>query len=102
MLGHHEDESVADIEGGVMSKIVNFYTATPDQIDDGDVMVATVTCHIVRTLDDCKPVYRIYRCAYPPDEYEGIPQGMALPPEQAEMVMRAIFPVVAWAEGVPG
>ena len=78
-----------------MPQIKNFYNIRPDELEPGVVLVATVTLHITRSHGG-KPLYRVYRCGYPPETSEGIPQGASLPPEHARTVMQALFPVVRW------
>jgi hypothetical protein len=72
--------------------IKNFYTVRPDELQPGDVLVCTVTLHVGYHGDP--PVYRMYRCGYPPAiGEEGIPQGSAIL-SSVEQVAAALFPVV--------
>ena len=76
-------------------RIVDFYNVRPDELKPGDVLVCTVTLHVVNRLDDNeKPMYRVYRCGYPPQTSGGIPQGANLFGSQ-RAVAEGLFPVVA-------
>lgn len=77
-----------------MSRIVNPVTVKPDELEPGDVMVVTVTLHVVKRGDGL--VFRIYRCGYPPQVHEGVPQGSRIGVHEWE-VAQELFPVVAWA-----
>jgi len=74
-----------------MSKLVNPVTVTPPELRKGGrvVMAVVVTCHVTERG------YRLYRCPYPPEECEGVPQGDRIGEEEA--VMQQLFPVVGWA-----
>lgn len=79
-----------------MSRIVDFYNVRPDELEPGDVMVCTVTLHITHWQDaNGNPCYRVYRCAYPPQTSDGIPQGGALSAPEAQGVALALFPVTS-------
>ena len=68
-----------------MSKIKNFYTA--NTAEPGDVFICVVTCHI-------SPMgYKLYRCAYPPQTYDDIPQGEGM--YDTSEVVRQLFPIVS-------
>lgn len=81
-----------------MSKLVNSVSVRPDELNSGNVMAVTVTLHVQRTAHGL--VFRMYRCGYPPQTHDGIPQGSRIgPPEQEQVVMETLFPVVGWAGG---
>ena len=72
--------------------IKNFYTVRPDELKPGDVLVCTVTLHVGYHGEP--PVYRMYRCAYPPQlGEEAIPQGQPILSNVKE-VTQVLFPVV--------
>jgi hypothetical protein len=78
--------------------IVSSYDTRPDELKSGDVLVCTVTLHVgYRTDDEGKPMFRVYRCNYPPQVSSGIPQGSCLTSEGAEAMAEHLFPVVRWA-----
>lgn len=82
-----------------MPQIVDFYNVRPDELKPGDVLVATVALHITwRTDKKGKPMYRVYRCGYPPQLGEGdIPQGGCIGDQQRQ-VAEALFPVIRYAD----
>ncbi len=65
--------------------IKDFYTATT--AEPGDIFVCVVTCHI------SEMGYKLYRCEFPPDMYEGIPQGGAI--DVTDNLVKHLFPIVA-------
>ena len=76
----------------------NPMTIKPHEIRAGNVVMAvTVTCHVVKCGNET--VYRLYRCAYPPDTYDGTPQGSRIGNE--EEVAEQLFPVVTWSDVEP-
>lgn len=82
-----------------MTRLVNPVKVAPADLQAGDVMVVTVTCHIISGAGELE--YRLYRCPYPLshwdiDEY-GVPQGDRVG-DNNEQVIENLFPVVAWAE----
>ena len=80
-----------------MSQVVSFYNVSPDDLKCGDVLVCTVTLHVGWHMDsEGKPMYRVYRCDYPPQVSDGIPQGANLGAFQ-QQVAEALFPVVQLA-----
>lgn len=77
-------------------QIVDFYTTSQDDLKLGDVLVATITLHVSYRLDkDGRPMYRMYRCGYPPQQIseDGIPQGGRI--FMGEKGAEAIFSIVA-------
>ena len=74
-------------------RIVNFYTVRPDELKPGDVLVATVVLHIVESPGYPGLRGRVYRCGYPPETYDGIPQGTHLGCKETDEVINALFPV---------
>ena len=68
-----------------MNKIKNFYTA--NTAEPGDVFVCVVTCHIDERG------YKLYRCEYPPDLYDSIPQGEGM--SDTSEVVKRLFPIVS-------
>lgn len=78
-------------------QIVNPVIIRANELRTGDIMVAVVTCHVTKRGNGL--VYRLYRCPYPPETHEGIPQGNRIIDE--EPVMRQLFPVVGWANIEP-
>ena len=82
-----------------MKQLVNPLTVRPSELrEGGKVMVVTVTCHVTRVGD--RVVYRLYRCDYPPDTSEGIPQGSRIGGDE-EAIVEQLFPVVTWSEIEP-
>lgn len=77
-----------------MSRIVNPVVIRPDELMHGDVLVVTVALHIIKCKDGY--TFRAYRCDYPPQKADGIPQGNRLGTFEGE-VMQELFPVVYWA-----
>ena len=69
-------------------RVVNAYTISPDEIQAGDVMLFVVKAMVI-----APGVYRIYRCPYPHDEGQDIPQGSRISHETA--VCEALFPSLA-------
>jgi hypothetical protein len=67
-----------------MPKVVNSYTISPYDIQQGDVALLTVKLVMVR-----EGVYRIYRCSHGSDEE--ILQGSRINNEKE--VCRALFPI---------
>ena len=65
----------------------NFYTAT--SAEPGDVFACVVTCHVtpMGTLS-------FYRCEYPPDLYDGVPQGMFYGDNTDEVKLQDLFPTI--------
>ena len=72
-----------------MSKIKNFYTA--NTVEPGDVFVCVVTCHITEMG------YKLYRCAWPPQIYDNVPQGEGM--YDTGEIVQQLFPIVANQEG---
>lgn len=86
-----------------MARTVNPNTVRPIDLQAGDVMVCTVTLHLLEPIGDEPFAYRMYVCSYPvlPDqEHEGVPQGTRIYGDQ-EAVARQLFPVVSRAGAVP-
>ena len=77
-----------------MSRIVNPVTVHASDLKPGDVMAVVVTLHVVKCGDEL--AFRMYRCPYPAQEHEGIPQGDRIGCEEKK-VARELFPVVCWA-----
>ena len=76
-----------------MSRIVDFYTVTPDELHPGDVMICIVTLHVG------PDGHRMYCCHQGADvDRDGIPQGSRLP--GSPHLAQALFPVVDLA-GIP-
>lgn len=65
--------------------IKNFYTA--NTAEPGDVFICVVTCHISEIG------YKLYRCAWPPQLSNDIPQGAAM--YDTSEVIKQIFPIVS-------
>lgn len=80
--------------------IVNPVTVQPPDIAVGDVMIVTVTVHILEGRKG-KPVARTYRCIHPYSEVDGVPQGSRIATGLEGSVIRALFPVVRWADIEP-
>ena len=72
--------------------LVNPVTVRPYELKHGDVMVVTVTVHIVERDGDL--FFRMYRCDYPPQMHDGIPQGSRI---FGESVAGVLMPVLAYA-----
>ena len=64
--------------------IKNFYT--DNTAEPGDIFICVVTCHI------SEMGYKLYRCEFPPEMYEGIPQGSAM--NDTSETVRQLFPIV--------
>ena len=64
--------------------IKNFYTATSAK--PGDIFVCVVTCYIGPTG------YKLYRCEYPPQLIDGVPQGGKL--FNTDHLVSHLFPIV--------
>jgi len=58
------------------------------------VMAVVVTVHIV-DRGDGRMAYRMYRCDYPPQTHEGIPQGSRI--EGDRPAIAVLMPVIGWA-----
>lgn len=68
--------------------IKDFYNTSPNDLEPGDVLVATLTLHVTPTGG-----FRIYRCQYPPRlGRSGMPQGMKVCTNLEEVAL-AIFPI---------
>jgi len=82
-----------------MKTLVNPLTVRPHELREGDVMVVTVTCHIMRRSGEL--AYRLYRCPFPPGDSvdEGVPQGVRILDEG--IVAAELFPVVRMAGATP-
>lgn len=79
-------------------RLVNPVSVRPNELQGGDVMAVTVTCHIFSGSDSL--VYRLYRCQWPVERWRiGIPQGSRIGNEEA--VATQLFPVVRYAKGIP-
>lgn len=74
----------------------NFYTLRPIDFKPGDILACTVTLHFMHTRPDGTPVFRMYRCAYPPQTVDEIPQGEGIVNNKME-VAETLFPVAASA-----
>jgi hypothetical protein len=75
-----------------------------DQLEDGDVLVVTVAFHVGYKLPDGRPTVRAYRCPWPNPELgqdDGVPQGDNILNEHVEELMKALAPVLTWADAVP-
>ena len=83
--------------------IVNFYTIKPQEVKAGDVMVVTVTLHVMAVDKQGRPVFSMYRCPWPNPQIgdEGIPQGDHIMKELAAGAQKALFPVIGYREGYP-
>ena len=79
-------------------RLVNPYTVRPGELKSGDVLVFTVTCHIIERANN-RIEARIYRCPYDGPTFEGIPQGSrtAYYMQDEEALLRNLFPVVLHA-----
>lgn len=74
--------------------LTNPVTVRPQEVQEGNlVMAVVVTCHVVKRGG--KTFYRLYRCGYPAQEHDGVPQGSRIAGEKA--VAEQLFPVVGWA-----
>ena len=78
-----------------MSRIVNPVAVRPNDLMHGDVLVVTVALHVLERGEE--RIFRMYRCAYPPEEADGIPQGERVLTHEEEIVQE-LFPVVTWAD----
>ena len=76
--------------------VKNFYMVRPDELEPGDVLLCVVKLMVGYHTKEGKPVYRVYRCAYPADTdcmcEEDIPQGSQV--IDVDLVGKALFPVV--------
>jgi hypothetical protein len=87
-------------EENLMRK-VNPYTVMPLDLKPGDVMVVTITCHIMHGLRSGEDTsFRLYRCPENAEEHEGIPQGSRIMSNERE-VAAVLFPVVTWLDIEP-
>lgn len=85
-------------------RIVNGYTIRPIDLQEGDVMIATVVLRVKHHRGaNGELLYSVYSCPYPnPDIGEdGTPQGMKLLPNHAEGIAEGAFRAVALAGGLP-
>lgn len=82
-----------------MSRLVSLVTVQPDELKAGDVMAVVVTLHVIKRGDGL--TFRVYRCGYPPQVAEGIPQGSRVSPVHDREIMQGLFPVVGWADIEP-
>ncbi|KKN21592.1 hypothetical protein LCGC14_0923670 [marine sediment metagenome] len=84
-----------------MAKLVDFYNIRPQEIEVGNVMASTVTCHIGHIdVETCTAYIRCYRGKYPADvSDEYIPQGSPLVNDSVA-VARILFPVLNAFENV--
>ena len=82
-------------------KIVDPRTVRPNELESGDVMMATVVCYIDKW--DNQIMAKIYKAPFPGSDIASIPQG----PKVAEItseksegydLMRLLFPVVMYAQ----
>jgi hypothetical protein len=78
--------------------IVNAYNA--NNIQEGDVFIATVTIHVGYTRDG-KYQIRVYRCPYPnpPLSFDGVLLGSNISPEHVPAIIAALAPITVWANG---
>lgn len=82
-----------------MSRLVNPVAVRPDELRHGDVLVVTVALHVMERGDE--RIFRVYRCDYPPQVADGIPQGSRVSVIHEKVVADALFPVVDWAGAMP-
>lgn len=77
--------------------IKNFYSVRPHELEVGDVLVCTVTAHVVVNMDGKGLACRLYRCPYPVPPHlqsrEGVPQGTRILMEP-QHVANELFPVL--------
>ena len=80
-----------------MSRIVNSYTIRPGELKPGDVMVCTVTLHVMSDR-----TYRMYQCLYVDPRnaaarlagaslVDGVPQGSRIY-DDGDIVAQQLFP----------
>ena len=69
----------------------NVATVRPDELQPGDVLAVTVTCHI-----QYDGSLRFYRCDIDAYRADGIPQGGQT--KLSDESLANLFPVVTWAE----
>ena len=79
-------------------RIVDSLNIRPDEIKPGDVMMCTVTLHVLDGGNG-KLLYRMYECRQHYPEVDGVPQGTRIGDEWA--VQKQLFPVVGWAGAKP-
>jgi len=65
--------------------IKNFYTA--NTAEPGDIFVCVVTCHI------SEMGYKLYRCNWPPQTSDDVPQGNAM--YDTHETVKQLFPIVS-------
>ncbi len=79
--------------------IVDPFRVRPAELKAGDVMVCTVTLHVLPRADG-ELSYRMYHAPWPPTAFsDGVPQGARIANEEA--VMGQLFPVAGRAEAKP-
>ena len=78
-------------------RLVNPVEVRPDQLQDGDVMAVTVTCHISEGAGGL--TYRLHRCQYPLKAWRVGFAGFRINNE--ETVATQLFPVVRSAKAIP-
>jgi hypothetical protein len=79
-------------------RIVDPYTTRPIDLKAGDVMIRTVTCHVLPGPDEDTLAFRLYVCPYP--HSEDIPQGTPAPGPSPDLA-RSLFPVLYGIRAVP-
>ena len=81
-----------------MATIKDFYTTSPADLEPGDVMVATVTLHVLSH----GPYVKLYRCRFNGEvSQDGVPQGESISGPKVHAVVEALFPAAIWAGLVP-
>lgn len=81
-----------------MSKLVNAYTVSPDDIEPGDIMCFVIKAMVTYRDADSALRYRIYRCPWK-GTLDDVPQGTSV--ADMESVCEAVFPSLA-VVGKPG
>lgn len=74
----------------------NAYSTAPADIRPGDEFCFVVKLMVGRKNAKGQPMYRVYRCLFEGGE---APQGDRIDAALEPAVMRALFPVVHWADG---
>lgn len=82
-----------------MKRIVDPYTTYPKELKAGDVMIKTVTLHVMEGPNDTL-LYRMYECPYVEAGTDyGVPQGSRI---YADLVVQQqLFPTVSHAGAKP-
>jgi len=74
----------------------NAYSTAPAAVQAGDEFCFVVKLCIGYLDRKGHPMYRVYRCPFEGDE---APQGDRIDTDLEPAVMRALFPLIHWADG---